>query len=77
MDSMTEHEIDSAGYLFFKNERKEHIKVDFPTMSDEAIEKKLAGEWENLSPKLKMNFYNLVSNDERFHPKTIASNFKQ
>lgn len=49
MDSRNSHEIETAAWALFKKSRKEHLKIDFPNLRDQDIERRLMGEWENMS----------------------------
>jgi hypothetical protein len=60
MDNFSDHELDMTAYAIYKKARKEHIKIDFPTISDDAIEKKISLEWVNLGNKQKMPYLSLA-----------------
>jgi hypothetical protein len=60
MDSHTSHEIDCAAYAAFKKSRKEHLKIDFPNLKEQDMEKRLAGEWFDMTEKEKMPFIRIV-----------------
>ena len=60
MDTHSNHEIKRAAFSVFKKSRKDHLKIDFPTLKDFDIEKRLAGEWQNMSEKEKFPFVKTV-----------------
>jgi hypothetical protein len=63
MDSHTSHEIDCAAFAAFKRSRKDHLKIDFPNLKDQEIEKRLAGEWRELTENEKMPFIKIVEDN--------------
>jgi hypothetical protein len=63
MDSHTSHEIDCAAYSAFKRSRKDHLKIDFPNFKDQEIEKRLAGEWRELTETEKMPYIKMVEDN--------------
>ena len=50
---MSNHEIELNAYAIFKRARKEHLKIDLPTLTEDALEEKISLEWMNLSDKEK------------------------
>ncbi len=63
MDSHNTHEIDCAAYAAFKKSRKDHLKIDFPKLKEIDIEKRLSGEWMNMSEKEKIPFIKIVEDN--------------
>jgi hypothetical protein len=60
MESKTQHELDMEAYNRYKEGRREKIKISFPTMSDNDIEKRIEGEWTNFNNKEKSLYYDLA-----------------
>jgi hypothetical protein len=63
MDSHTSHEIDCSAYAAFKRSRKDHIKIDFPSIKDREIEERLAREWMELTENEKMPYIKIVEDN--------------
>jgi hypothetical protein len=66
MDFRSNHELESTAFALFKKSRKEHIKIDFPNMKEDDIERRLTGEWENLNETLKSTYIEQAGQSPRF-----------
>lgn len=51
-------------YTLYCRERRKHIMVDLPNMTEEDMNQRLSGEWLNMSSKEKEIYYKLSSNNK-------------
>ena len=67
MENQSEHEIETKAFAIYTNSRKEHLKIDLPTLKEDDINKRLIIEWEEMSERQKSIYFNLALESSRLY----------